>query len=86
MECWLSRITDLNLRTSQNEIKKLISIQMDEGGKQDQRTEIYIQDNLWYYQTDKGQEIGPFRYRSEAQTNLTKFLSELKQRLDADPE
>ena len=66
-------------------MKKLISIQMNEGGTQDQKTEIYIQDNLWYYQIDSGQEIGPFRYQSEAQSNLNKFLSELKQRLDADP-
>ena len=58
-------------------MKKLISIQIEEGGTLDQQTEIYIQDNLWYYQTDNGQEIGPFRYQSEAQSNLNQFLSEL---------
>ena len=67
-------------------MKKLVSIRIDGGRTQDQKTEIYIQDNLWYYQIDKGQEIGPFRYQSEAQSNLNKFLSGLKQRLDADPE
>ncbi|MED5312051.1 MAG: hypothetical protein VYD17_07240 [Pseudomonadota bacterium] len=67
-------------------MKKLKSIEMNKGGTQDQKTEIYIQDNLWYYQTDSGQKIGPFRYQFEAQSNLNKFLSELKQRLDADPE
>ena len=67
-------------------MKKLISIQIDEGGTQDPKTEIYIQNNLWYYQTDNGQEIGPFRYQSEAQSNLNQFLSELKQHLEADPE
>ena len=67
-------------------MKKLKSIEMNKGGTQDQKTEIYIQDNLWYYQTNSGQKIGPFRYQSEAQSNLNKFLSELKQRLDADPE
>ena len=61
-------------------------MQINGGGTRGHKTEVYIQDNLWYYQTDKGQEIGPFRYRSEAQSNLNKFLSELKQRLDADPE
>lgn len=61
-------------------------MQVDQGGSQDQQTEIYSQNNLWYYQTDEGQEIGPFRYQSEAQSNLNKFLSELKQRLDADLE
>lgn len=67
-------------------MKKLRSMQVDQGGSQDQQTEIYSQNNLWYYQTDEGQEIGPFRYQSEAQSNLNKFLSELKQRLDADLE
>ena len=67
-------------------MKKLESIKINKGGTQDQKTKIYIQDSLWYYQTDNGQEIGPFRYQSEAQSNLNKFLSELKQRLDADPE
>ena len=67
-------------------MKKLKSIEINKGGTQDQKTEIYIQDSLWYYQTDNGQEIGPFRYQSEAQSNLNKFLSELKQRLDVDPE
>ena len=67
-------------------MKKLTSIQMNAGGTQDKKTEIYIKGSLWYYQTDSGQEIGPFRYQSEAQSNLNKFLSELKQRLDADPE
>ena len=67
-------------------MKKLKSIEINKGGTQDQKTEIYIQDNLWYYQTDSGQKIGPFRYQSEAQSNLNKFLSELKQRLDAEPE
>ena len=67
-------------------MKKLKSIEINKGGTQNQKTEIYIQDNLWYYQTDSGQKIGPFRYQSEAQSNLNKFLSELKQRIDADPE
>ena len=67
-------------------MKKLKSIEINKGGTQDQKTEIYIQDNLWYFQTDSGQKIGPFRYQSEAQSNLNKFLSELKQRIDADPE
>ena len=61
-------------------------MQIDGGGTQNQKAEIYVRANLWYYQTDKGQEIGPFRYQSGAQSNLNKFLSELKQRLDADPE
>ena len=33
-------------------------MQMNQGGTQDQQTEIYSQDNLWYYQTDTGQKIG----------------------------
>ncbi|HBW82903.1 MAG TPA: hypothetical protein DEF79_02560 [Gammaproteobacteria bacterium] len=63
-------------------MKKLTSAPVNQRSTQDHATAIYRQDNLWYYQTEKGQEIGPFRYRSEAQSNLDKFLSELKQRLD----
>ena len=67
-------------------MKKLTSTPMNQGFTRDHATAIYRQDNLWYYQTEKGQEIGPFRYRSEAQSNLDKFLSELKHRLDNESE
>ncbi len=45
---------------------------------------IYTQQDLWYFRTREGEEIGPFRYKSEAQSNLEQFLSNLKNRLEQD--
>jgi hypothetical protein len=30
---------------------------------------------LWYFRTREGKDIGPFRYRSEAQEMLTRFIA-----------
>lgn len=35
---------------------------------------IYSQRDLWYFRTSDGTEVGPFRYRSEAETGLNRFL------------
>lgn len=35
---------------------------------------IYSQRDLWYFRTHDGQEIGPFRYRSEAETGLHRIM------------
>ncbi|MBT3530161.1 MAG: hypothetical protein HOF74_12590 [Gammaproteobacteria bacterium] len=43
---------------------------------------IYMEQDLWYFKTGKGVEVGPFRYRSEAQSNLDKFMKTLENRLD----
>ena len=45
---------------------------------------IYTEQDLWYFRTREGQEVGPFRYKSEAQSNLEQFLSNLRNRLDED--
>ena len=42
---------------------------------------IFSQQNLWYVQTQEGDQIGPFRYRSEAQSNLDQFMRQLKEKL-----
>ena len=42
---------------------------------------IFNHQDLWYFRTREGKEIGPFRYKSEAQSNLEQFLSELRGRL-----
>ena len=42
---------------------------------------IFSQQNLWYFQTQEGDQIGPFRYRSEAQSNLDQFMRQLKEKL-----
>jgi hypothetical protein len=45
---------------------------------------VFCQKDLWYFRTREGKEIGPFRYQSEAQSNLDRFLAELKARLQPD--
>jgi hypothetical protein len=50
-----------------------------------ERTEsVFCQKDLWYFRTREGKEIGPFRYQSEAQSNLDRFLADLKARLQPD--
>ncbi len=42
---------------------------------------MFCQKDLWYFRTREGKEIGPFRYQSEAQSNLDRFLADLKAKL-----
>ena len=42
---------------------------------------VFSQQNLWYFKTREGDDIGPFRYRSEAESNLDKFMEQLKEKL-----
>lgn len=39
---------------------------------------VFTQQDLWYFKTREGNEIGPFRYRCEAQSNLDHFIEQLK--------
>ena len=36
---------------------------------------IYSQKDLWYFRTNDGREVGPFRYRWEAETGLHLIMS-----------
>ena len=45
--------------------------------------QVYSEQNLWYFRTREGQTIGPFRYRSEAESNLDKFLADLKGQIES---
>lgn len=42
---------------------------------------IFSNEDLWYFKTREGNDVGPFRYRSEAETNLSDFLEHLENRL-----
>ncbi|MEQ8954853.1 MAG: DUF6316 family protein [Pseudomonadales bacterium] len=47
-----------------------------------QRSErLFTEQDLWYFRTREGREVGPFRYKSEAQSNLDQFLAELENRV-----
>ena len=42
---------------------------------------IFTSKNVWYFRTQSGDTVGPFRYRSEAESNLDKFMKQLQERL-----
>ena len=37
-----------------------------------------MQQDLWYFRTRDGDDVGPFRYRSEAENNLNRFMHQLE--------
>lgn len=43
---------------------------------------VFSEQDLWYFRTREGNAIGPFRYRSEAESNLDHFMAELRERLE----
>jgi len=47
----------------------------------DRSERIFSEKDLWYFKTREGDEVGPFRYRSEAQSNLENFMEQLKAQL-----
>lgn len=49
----------------------------------DRSDRIFTQQDLWYFKIREGDEIGPFRYRSEAQTNLECFMEQLRDEVDS---
>ena len=42
---------------------------------------VFTEQDLWYFKTREGNSIGPFRYKSEAEGNLDRFMSQLKEKL-----
>jgi ABC-type ATPase with predicted acetyltransferase domain len=40
---------------------------------------IFNRTGLWYFRTREGNDVGPFRYKDEAELMLTKFVQELQQ-------
>ena len=47
-----------------------------------QRSErVFSRKDLWYFKVREGEEVGPFRYKSEAMSNLDRFMEHLKQKV-----
>ena len=42
---------------------------------------FYSDDELWYFRIREHGQVGPFRYRSEAQSSLERFLEDLQNQL-----
>ena len=57
--------------SNSRQYKQLVSDNPDSSDR------LFSQQNLWYFQTQEGDQIGPFRYRSEAQSNLDQFMRQL---------
>jgi len=47
----------------------------------DRSERIFSEQDLWYFKIREGNEVGPFRYRSEAQSNLERFMEQLQNQL-----
>lgn len=45
---------------------------------------VYLNQDLWYFDTKDGETVGPFRYKSEAEGNLDRFLKRLQNQLGLD--
>lgn len=49
----------------------------DVGMRSHDRSErLFSQSGLWYFRTREGKDVGPFRYRCEAESMLTRFIDE----------
>ena len=44
-------------------------------------SEVYEDNSLWYFRNTLGEQVGPFRYASEAKSNLESLLMKLQTRL-----
>lgn len=42
---------------------------------------VFSQEDLWYFRVREGENIGPFRFKSEAESNLDQFMQHLKHKL-----
>lgn len=41
---------------------------------------FYCDAGLWYFRTREGTDVGPFRYRCEAESMLLRFLQEVQEK------
>lgn len=53
----------------------------DLSAKEYPRTDrFYCDSGLWYFRTREGTDVGPFRYRCEAESMLVRFLQEVQEK------
>lgn len=73
--------------TNNNQNKNQVVIYMraqDEPSKPiPERTDrVFSSEERWYFKTREAEQVGPFRYQSEAQSGLERFLEQLKHRVE----
>jgi len=49
-------------------------------GRFESSVRFYTESGLWYFSTREGTQIGPFRYRTEAEAMLARFLEKVSAR------
>jgi len=78
--------SNLELR-HQSEAEHLMSDTAEDNKDSSETTKpsLYTLQNLWYFKDQSGEEVGPFRYRSEEESNLEKFLTQLEDQLNSKP-
>ena len=42
---------------------------------------VFEKDSLWYFHNSAGEQVGPFRYASEAQSNLDRLLLAIRDKV-----
>ncbi len=42
---------------------------------------VFSDQDLWYFKTREGEDVGPFRYRSEAESNLDHFMLQINEKM-----
>jgi hypothetical protein len=60
---------------------KNVNLTATSAGSSNSLDKVYTNEDLWYFDTDDGETVGPFRYKSEAENNLTRFLEQLQAQL-----
>jgi len=81
--------TKLGILVNQVQLKELIDMPTSNTRQHDDssspppsRSErVFAQEDLWYFRIREGENIGPFRYKSEAESNLDQFMTHLKHKL-----
>lgn len=65
-----------NPKTPQNQSARLT----DASNTSHSRSErLFTRSGMWYFRTREGKDVGPFRYKDEAELMLTRFVQELQE-------
>lgn len=43
-----------------------------------QTERVFMYENLWYFKTREGDDLGPFKRREDAESGLNQFINKMK--------
>jgi len=55
----------------------------DSSQHHDRRDRLFCHQGMWFFKTREGKDVGPFRYRDEAELMLTRFVQEIAEKEQA---